>query len=70
MKLKGELMPMALKLMSQNTKDQVADLERQKIMLEEELELSNSPAEIVMIDEEIYEIKDTLAKLTANNGGF
>jgi len=63
-------MPMALKLMSQNTKDQVADLERQKIMLEEELELSNSPAEIVMIDEEIYEIKDTLAKLTANNGGF
>ena len=63
-------MPMALKLMSQNTKDQVADLERQKIMLEEELELSNSPAEMVVIDEKLYEIKDTLVKLTANNGGF
>ena len=63
-------MPMALKLMSQNTKDQVADLERQKIMLEEELELSNSPAEMACLDEEIYEIKDTLAKLTANNGSF
>ena len=58
-------MPMALKLMSQNTKDQVADLERQKIMLEEELELSNSPAEMVVIDEKLYEIKDTLVKLTA-----
>ena len=70
MKLKGELIKMALKLMAQNTKDQVADLERQKIMLEEELELSNSPAEMAYLDEEIYEIKDTLAKLTANNGGF
>ena len=56
---------MALKLMSQTTKDQIADLERQKIMLEEELELSNSPAEMAYLDEEIYEIQDTLAKLTA-----
>ena len=70
MKPKGELIKMALKLMSQNTKDQVADLERQKIMLEEELELSNSPAEMAYLDEEIYEIKDTLTKLTASNGGF
>ena len=56
---------MTLKLMSQTTKDQVADLERQKIMLEEELELCNSPAEMVVIDEKLYEIKDTLVKLTA-----
>ena len=56
---------MALKLMSQTTKDQIADLERQKIMLEEELELCNSPAEMVVIDEKLYEIKDTLVKLTA-----
>ena len=63
-------MPMALKLMSQTTKDQIADLERQKIMLEEELELSNSPAEMAYLDEEIYEIKDTIRKLTANNGRF
>ena len=56
---------MTLKLMTQTTKDQIADLERQKIMLEEELELSNSPAEMACLDEEIYEIKDTLAKLVA-----
>ena len=58
-------MPMVLKLMTQTTKDQIADLERQKIMLEEQLELSNSPAEMACLDEEIYEIKDTLAKLVA-----
>ena len=65
MKPKGELIKMALKLMSQTTKDQIADLERQKIMLEEELELSNSSVEMALIDEKLYEINDTLAKLTA-----
>ena len=70
MKLKGELMPMALKLMSQDTKDRIKELERQKIMLEEQLELSNSAVEMAYLDEEIYEIKDTLVKLTANNGRF
>ena len=64
MKLKGELI-MTLKLMTQTTKDQIADLERQKIMLEEQLELSNSAVEMAYLDEEIYEIKDTLAKLVA-----
>ena len=61
---------MAIKLMSQATKDQIADLERQKIMLEERLELSNSAIEMAYLDEEIYEIKDTIRKLTANNGRF
>ena len=56
---------MTIKLMSQATKDQIADLERQKIMLEEELELCNSPAEMALIDEKLYEIKDTIKKLTA-----
>ena len=65
MKLKGELMPMALKLMSQDTKDRIKELERQKIMLEEQLELSTSIVETTYLDEEIYEIKDTLAKLVA-----
>ncbi len=51
--------------MTQTTKDQIADLERQKIMLEEELELSNSPAEMAYLDEEIYEIDGTIKKLTA-----
>ena len=58
-------MPMVLKLMTQTTKDQIADLERQKIMLEEQLELSNSAVEMAYLDEEIYEIKDTILKLTA-----
>ena len=61
---------MAIELMSQATKDQIADLERQKIMLEERLELSNSAIEMAYLDEEIYEIKDTIRKLTANNGKF
>ena len=63
MKLKGELMPMVLKLMTQTTKDQIADLERQKVMLEEQLELSNSAVEMAYLDEEIYEINDTIKKL-------
>ena len=70
MKLKGELKKMAIKTMTQDTKDRIRELEGQKIMLEEQLELSNSPVEMAYLDEEIYEIKDTLAKLTANNGGF
>jgi hypothetical protein len=56
---------MGIKLMPQATKDQIADLERQKIMLEEDLELCNSPVEMTLIDEKLYEIKDTLVKLTA-----
>ena len=70
MKLKGELKKMAIKTMTQDTKDRIRELEGQKIMLEEQLELSNSPAEMAYLDEEIYEIKDTLTKLTASNGGF
>ena len=61
---------MTIKLMSQDTKDRIRELEGQKVMLEEQLELSNSAVEMAYLDEEIYEIKDTLAKLTANNGRF
>ena len=61
---------MTIKLMSQDTKDRIRELEGQKVMLEEQLELSNSAVEMAYLDEEIYEIKDTLVKLTANNGRF
>ena len=61
---------MTIKLMSQDTNDRIRELEGQKVMLEEQLELSNSAVEMAYLDEEIYEIKDTLAKLTANNGRF
>ena len=56
---------MAIKTMTQDTKDRIRELEGQKIMLEEQLELSNSAVEMAYLDEEIYEIKDTLAKLVA-----
>ena len=61
---------MTIKLMSQDTKDRIRELEGQKVILEEQLELSNSAVEMAYLDEEIYEIKDTLVKLTANNGRF
>ena len=64
MKLKGELMPMDLKLMSQDTKERIRELEGQKVILEEQLELSSSAVEMAYLDEEIYEINDTLKKLT------
>ena len=54
-----------IELMSQATKDQIADLERQKIMLNEELEITNSSVKMALIDQEIYEINDTIKKLTA-----
>ena len=63
-------MLMGLKLMSQDTIERIKELEGQKVILEEQLELSSSAVEMAYLDEEIYEIKDTLAKLTANNGGF
>ena len=61
---------MAIELMSQATKDQIADLERQKIMLNEELEITNSTVNKARIEEELMEIDDTIRKLTANNGRF
>ena len=57
---------MAIELMSQATKDQIADLERQKIMLEEQLEfVGNNLVKMHELEQEIYEIDDTIRKLTA-----
>ena len=57
---------MTIKLMSQDTKDRIADLERQKIALEDQLELvGNNLVKMHEIEQEIYEIDDTIAKLTA-----
>ena len=53
-------------VMSQDTKDRIADLERQKIELENRLELlgySNNLVRMHQIEEEIYEIDDTIRKL-------
>ena len=61
---------MAIELMSQDTKERIRDLEGQKVMLNEELEITNSSVKMALIDQEIYEIDDTIRKLTANNGKF
>ena len=52
--------------MTQDTKDQIADLERQKIALEDQLEfIGKAPARMHEIEQEIFEIDDTIKKLTA-----
>jgi len=55
-----------IKVMTQDTKDRIADLERQKIALEDQLELvGNNLVKMHEIESEIFEIDDTIAKLTA-----
>ena len=53
-------------IMSQDTKDRIADLERQKIELEDQLETLGYAGNLVRmhkIEEEIFEIEDTIKKL-------
>ena len=53
-------------IMSQDTKDRIADLERQKIELENQLEMLGYSGNLVrmhQIEEDIYEIEDTIRKL-------
>ena len=55
-----------MKTMTQEKKDQIRELERQKIVLEDQLEfVGNNLVKMVKIEEEIYEIEDTIGKLTA-----
>ena len=55
-----------VEVMSQDTKDRIAELERQKIELENRLEFlgySNNLVRMHEIEQEIYEIEDTIRKL-------
>ena len=57
-----------VKVMTQEIKERIADLERQKIRLEDELqwvENANNFVKMVKLEQEIYEIEDTIGKLTA-----
>ena len=59
---------MAVKLMTQDTKDRIRELEGQKIILEDRLEhlsYTNNLVKMVEIEQEIFEIEDTIKKLTA-----
>ena len=52
--------------MTQATKDRIADLERQKIELNDQLEILGYTGNLVrmhQIESEIYEIEDTIKKL-------
>ena len=59
-----------IELMSQDTKERIRDLEGQKVMLNDELEITNSAVNKARIEEELMEIDDTIRKLTVNNGRF
>ena len=53
-------------VMSQDTKDRIAEMERQKIELENQLELMGYSGNLLrmhQIEEEIFEIEDTITKL-------
>ena len=53
--------------MTQDTKDRIADLERQKIELNDQLETLGYTGNLVRmheIEQEIFEIEDTIKKLT------
>ena len=53
---------------TQDTKNQIRELEGQKVILEDRLEhlgYSNNLVKMVEIEQEIYEIEDTIKKLTA-----
>ena len=55
-----------IKTMTQDTKDSIADLERQKLDLEDRLEMlsyANNLVKMAEIEQEIYEIEDTIRKL-------
>ena len=57
-----------IKTMTQDTKDRIADLERQKIELNDQLEILGYTGNLVrmhQIEEQIFEIEDTIKKLTA-----
>jgi len=53
--------------MTQATKDRIAELERQKIELNDQLEILGYTGNLVRmheIEEQIFEIEDTIKKLT------
>ena len=55
-----------IETMTQATKDRIADLERQKIDLEDQLEMLGYAGNLVRmheLEEEIFEIEDTIKKL-------
>ena len=47
-----------------NKKVRIAELERQKISIEDQLQFTTDVKRIIEIEEELFEVKDTIKKLT------
>ena len=45
-------------------KEQVANLERQKISIKDQLEFTTDVKRIIELEEQLFEIEDTISKLT------
>lgn len=50
----------------EQNKEQIANLERQKIAIKDEMEWSNNPVKVRDLEDQLYDIEDTLKKLTAS----
>ncbi len=48
-------------------KEQVANLERQKISIKDQLEFTTDVKKIIELDEQLFEVEDTIKKLTQGN---
>ena len=53
-----------MKTMSEETKRQIRDLMRQKIALEDQIQFESSQEKIQRLEDDLYDVKDTLDKLT------
>ena len=53
-----------MKIMSEETKRQIGDLMRQKIALEDQIQFESSQEKIQRLEDDLYDVKDTLDKLT------
>ena len=51
-------------MIEDNKKYRIAQLERQKISIEDELQFTTDVKRVIVLEEQLYEIKDTIKKLT------
>ena len=51
-------------MQTEYNKEQVANLERQKIAIKDELEFTTNIKRIIELEEKLYEVEDTIFKLT------
>ena len=51
-------------MIDDNKKYRIAELERQKISIEDELQFTTDVKRVIVLEEQLYEINDTIKKLT------